>query len=803
MLNTDDLIRMVNFQPEEGNITFRGKRMLLFDSDALCLLREELIHTLGLEITRGILTRFGYRCGYNDVISIRNRFDIKSDAEWMLAGPHIHGLEGLVKSVTDELEYDREAGTFLMFGQWLNTYEADHHLALYGQVEDPVCWTTAGYASGFGSGFMGREVLCIETMCRAKGDPYCAWEMRNVEAWGDKAGQYLEYFKPTAVVKSLEKMLYDEHRMVEQWRALSQASVDITSDIASKSRFRAFGKYARTLMFAEHSLIAVYNENTTGLEVYRSCSERDWQKTSYEPRGVLASLVVDGRPLNLSDIIDEHYLPSNVRNLLGVPLVAHGRIIGGLMVANKKDETAFTENDLNLLQILAGQAAIAIENSRLFERTDEKLQQKVAQLNKTNTMLSTQNALVQKSAAIHSQLTDLVLEGKGIDAIISSLAKIVENPVVVENVNFKMVSQAGFSHKEESETQYISAGEILSNPKWEAERLVLRGERHMIKVPMSIVDWPERHQLIVPIAAGQDIMGYVSCLEANGKMEELDLMALEQAGTVLALELLKQKIAFETEQRIKEDFLGELISGTYQSEEQVLQQASKLGFNLKTGYIVTILELDPKRADNAELKQRLFGLVTQEVHTFSPHSTVIGKNKQIVILLALTKKGNYSDRFEELARYLKEGVLKKARVLTWRLAAGTACHHVPDFRRSYEEATFTLDLMQKLNRQNTSMIYDRLRIFGMIDINKKSFAEFINNVIGPLLEYDNEHNSQLVETLNLYYRNNANGRLAARQGYLNHSTLKYRLKRIREIAGIDLGDPDISLQVQLALKLLT
>jgi len=128
---------------------------------------------------------------------------------------------------------------------------------------------------------------------------------------------------------------------------------------------------------------------------------------------------------------------------------------------------------------------------------------------------------------------------------------------------------------------------------------------------------------------------------------------------------------------------------------------------------------------------------------------------------------------------------------------------VSDFSRSYEEALFALDVMLNINRHNTFTAYDQLRVFGMLEINKKSFAAFIRKVIGPLLDYDIQHHSQLIDTLNLYYRCNGNVQLAARQGYLNPSTLKYRLKRIQEIAALELNDPDTSLQVQLALKLLT
>lgn len=87
------------------------------------------------------------------------------------------------------------------------------------------------------------------------------------------------------------------------------------------------------------------------------------------------------------------------------------------------------------------------------------------------------------------------------------------------------------------------------------------------------------------------------------------------------------------------------------------------------------------------------------------------------------------------------------------------------------------------------MAYERLGIFAMLEINKERFSEFANRVIGPLIEYDLKHNAQLISTLDLYYRNNGNILKAARNGFLNHSTMKYRLKRIEEIAGIDLDDP--------------
>ena len=68
------------------------------------------------------------------------------------------------------------------------------------------------------------------------------------------------------------------------------------------------------------------------------------------------------------------------RSLLAVPLTAKDEVIGVLEVINKQDGTPFVEEDANLLTTFAGQAAVAIENARLFQQTDQQLSQRVKEL---------------------------------------------------------------------------------------------------------------------------------------------------------------------------------------------------------------------------------------------------------------------------------------------------------------------------------------------------------------------------------------------------------------------------------------
>jgi signal transduction histidine kinase len=63
-------------------------------------------------------------------------------------------------------------------------------------------------------------------------------------------------------------------------------------------------------------------------------------------------------------------LAFRTRNLLAVPMVAHNKVIGVVQAINKRDGIAWTDDDMNTLSALAAQAAIAIENARLFQQSD-------------------------------------------------------------------------------------------------------------------------------------------------------------------------------------------------------------------------------------------------------------------------------------------------------------------------------------------------------------------------------------------------------------------------------------------------
>jgi signal transduction histidine kinase len=89
-------------------------------------------------------------------------------------------------------------------------------------------------------------------------------------------------------------------------------------------------------------------------------------------------------------------LEFRTRNLLAVPLRAHNRVIGALEAVNKLNGAAFDNEDIKFLNTLAGQAAIAIENARLFQQSDF-MAEMVHELRTPLLALKTSIALLKRS----------------------------------------------------------------------------------------------------------------------------------------------------------------------------------------------------------------------------------------------------------------------------------------------------------------------------------------------------------------------------------------------------------------------
>jgi PAS domain S-box-containing protein len=247
-----DLASLFSMDPERGRITLGRERMLLVSAEALGALRRELHDSLGPALAAEVLFRFGQRCGTEEAERVMAEMDVRSPEEALHMGPVLHAFEGVTPVRTVRFEHDPADGSFYMEGLWEDSYEAEQHLRLFGPSTEPVCRTLTGYATGYASTAIGKDLLCRETRCRGRGDDVCAWTIAPAPA---PAPEQLPAELRTAYQELEARILGQEalaRSMSEVAEAMGQAvyTVDERGNVTSWNRAasESFGWEAKDVL---------------------------------------------------------------------------------------------------------------------------------------------------------------------------------------------------------------------------------------------------------------------------------------------------------------------------------------------------------------------------------------------------------------------------------------------------------------------------------------------------------------------------------------------------------------------------
>jgi len=165
----------------------------------------------------------------------------------------------------------------------------------------------------------------------------------------------------------------DEDRL----RALFDATIALTSELSLEALLQKVVETAATLTGARYAALGVIDESGAALErfVTTGIDEQTHAAIGDLPhgRGILGVLIREARPLRLHDLGGDDRsvgFPPNhppMRTFLGVPILLRGVAYGNLYLTEKERGDDFTDADEELVTLLAAQAAVAIENARLYE----------------------------------------------------------------------------------------------------------------------------------------------------------------------------------------------------------------------------------------------------------------------------------------------------------------------------------------------------------------------------------------------------------------------------------------------------
>jgi len=203
----------------------------------------------------------------------------------------------------------------------------------------------------------------------------------------------------------------------DRLRGLVDAGIALTSELSLDALLQKLVESAAELTGARYAALGVIDRTRGGLErfITTGVDEETRREIGHPPqgRGILGALVRDATPLRLHDIADDPRstgLPPGhpaMTTFLGVPVLLRHVAYGNLYLSEKFDGSDFTEEDEELVRLLAGQAAVAIENARLYESA-MRWSRQLESLNEVASALVSETSLGPLLRLVASRLRELL-----------------------------------------------------------------------------------------------------------------------------------------------------------------------------------------------------------------------------------------------------------------------------------------------------------------------------------------------------------------------------------------------------------
>jgi len=426
-----------------------------------------------------------------------------------------------------------------------------------------------------------------------------------------------------------------------------------------------------------------------------------------------------------------------------------------------------SEEETFLISVLAQLCGTVIAKLELIA-AERAGTQRVAAL---NAELESTVSTLTKIMETHRRLNEIVATA-GEKGIATTLHRLTAFPVLIQDVHGNTRA---------------TAGEVPNN-RYQKERPEQRQEL-VGKLRTAQRAVYHRRAWLVLANPRPGVLGVIALIDPARTASETDLAALEYAATVLSVELARLQSVAEAELRSQRDFAEELLAGA--DEPTVKASAHALGYDPHRPHRVIIAAGRPRGG----LGEQFFQAVVREVRRLDVGSLVVARTDYVVIIA--NREADWAKLHAAITSDLPRG--------TCRLAVGSRYPDAWHAAASYREAQFVANLASSALSDPAVPVlrFESLGIYRMLSsvTDPAGIEEFMNEQLGPLIEYDRQHNSSLLLTLARYFDSGGNYDEAAAMLSVHRNTLKYRVKRIGELLGRDPQDGEARLDLHLAIKI--
>lgn len=422
-----------------------------------------------------------------------------------------------------------------------------------------------------------------------------------------------------------------------------------------------------------------------------------------------------------------------------------------------------------------------------------------------------QNIILQRLDQGHKILMDLVLSGSNLIDLCRETSRLINNPVAI-------VDQEGVIYLSADDPNLPRFEAFFSEESTEVKNEKLRfGNISEVRYSLESASGQGKTITIqvirIPITTAQTKYGNI-CAIADNPIIETDILLLERAATIAALEFTKRKAIFEIEKNYYNEFLEILLSCEFNSEDEIIKRGQVFNIDLRQPTAVILINDNTNTLEKVSLpaftigKQSVKEELLKAIHghrTGKEDGRFIAgiKGSNIVAIVELPPgepKSSLKKAVEGLYGHLKNTCRFRDN-LSIKIGVGRPYQEVWKISQSFWEAREALRICL-LSHSFQVTYFDDLGFLRILsEKNRADLEKYVFEFLYPVFEYDREKNGELIKTLETYFESNRNLKLTAQMSFIHYNTVLYRIRKIEDILGISLSNPEHLLNLEIAINI--
>jgi sugar diacid utilization regulator len=294
---------------------------------------------------------------------------------------------------------------------------------------------------------------------------------------------------------------------------------------------------------------------------------------------------------------------------------------------------------------------------------------------------------------------------------------------------------------------------------------------------------------------------------------------LRMVGTLIGLELHRAQAPERESEAAVGDFLADLFSRKLTDRANIFARAEELGCDLSGGASVLVVRARPHHAEEGDWRARVLTVAergargvertalaaTIDLGPPRPRPQAPGgehRSARPARELVIVIPGHGVDPGKRAADAVQSELESALQGFGIVIALSRPATDATDLHRSGAEALMAANVAEA--RGAEQLAFDETGAYRLLlpamSENPNELQRFFEETVAPLVDYDHQYETELVRTLESFLEADGNVAKTAEKLFTHRHTIRYRLDRVKELAGLDVGSTDGRERLSLGLK---